>query len=326
MPALDEGILRDLMHRATSDLHAPAALSGQIIARQRRRRQIRAAGVTVTGVAAAAAVAVAVTGTGAAGPAGPRSGTAVRLTAAQQTLGRLSSKAAAAAQPSGRYVEMKEQRGRDRQTTIVDTATGATWTLPGPHGKPLFSPHALPTAAQLAAYPTRVPALRALLMAQARRQQAQALRLVRRQLAALPPRERARKRLAGSRAGQPRETSDDRAFSQAAYLLWDPVVGPSLRAALLRVIAATPGVQVNAHARDDAGRPAVEISRYDSAAQYTEAVFESPDAGAVLETVSIRAATPAAGGRPAQPGYRLSDVYLSVTRLSARPAAARGHS
>jgi hypothetical protein len=90
------------------------------------------------------------------------------------------------------------------------------------------------------------------------------------------------------------------------------------------VIAATPGVQVRAHARDDAGRPAVEISRYDAQAGYTEAVFEAPDASRVLETVSIRAATPASGGRPAQPGYRLTDVYLSVTHLSALPAAARG--
>ena len=203
MPALDEDILRDLMQHATSDLHAPAALTGQLIARHRRRRQIRAAGVTATGVAAAAAVAVAVTGTGAAGPAGHRGGTTVRLTAAQQTLGRLSSKAAAAAQPSGRYVEMKELRGRDRQTTIVDTRTGSTWTLPGPHGKPLYSPHGLPTAAQLAGYPTRVPALRTALIAQARRQQARALREIRAQLARLPAADRAKKRAAASRAAQP---------------------------------------------------------------------------------------------------------------------------
>jgi hypothetical protein len=325
MPALDEDILRDLMHRATADLHAPAALTGQVIARQRRRRQLRAAGITVTGAAAAAAVAVAVTATGAAGPAGHRGGTTVRLTAAQQALGQLSSRAAAAAPPAGRYVRMRELRGRDRQTTIVDTRTGTTWTLPGPHGKPLFSPHALPTAAQLGAYPRRVPALRALLIAQARRQRARALRVLRVKLTVLPPRDRGKKKLIEIRASQPRETSDDMAFAQAAYLLWDPVASPSLRSALLRVIAATPGVQVQAHARDDAGRPAVEISRYDSAAQYTEAVFESPDASAVLETVSIRAATRAAGGRPAQPGYRLSDVYLSVTHLSTRPAAARSH-
>ena len=92
------------------------------------------------------------------------------------------------------------------------------------------------------------------------------------------------------------------------------------------MLAATPGVQVNAHARDDAGRAAVEISRHDSQAGYTEAIFEAPDATRVLETASIRAATPAAGSRPAQPGYRLTDVYLSVARLSSLPAAARGHS
>jgi hypothetical protein len=321
MPALDEDLLRDLMHRATSDLHAPPAVTARIVTRQRRRRQARALGVTVTGVAA---VAVAVTATGVTGPSGQHGGTVVRLTAAQQTLEQLSSRAAAATQPAGRYVEMRELRGRDHQTTIVDTRTGDTWTLPGPQGKPLYSPHGLPTAAQLAAYPTRVPELRAALITRARHQQARALREIRAQLARLPAADRAKKRAAGSRAAQPRETADDWAFSQAAYLLWNPVVGPSLRSALLKVLAATPGVQVHAHARDDAGRPAVEISRYDRQAGYTEAVFEAPDASRVLETVSIRAAAPASDGRPAQPGYRLSDVYLSVTRRSTLPAAARG--
>src|SRR5690242_15252507 len=41
----------------------------------------------------------------------------------------------------------------------------------------------------------------------------------------------------------------------------DPLVGPQLRSALYKVLADTPGVRVDSHARGDLGRPAVEISR-----------------------------------------------------------------
>ena len=103
-------------------------------------------------------------------------------------------------------------------------------------------------------------------------------------------------------AGQPKETSDDWAFSQAAMTLWNPAISPALRSALFKVIAATPGVVVNSHARDSLGRPAVEISRYDPQAKYTEAVFEAPDATRVLETSSLdRPPRPATACRARRP-------------------------
>lgn len=59
-------------------------------------------------------------------------------------------------------------------------------------------------------------------------------------------------------------------------MLWTPLVGPELRAAVFRVLAATPGVQVNSHARDSLGRPAVEISGFDRVTSVTLATFEDP--------------------------------------------------
>ena len=108
-------------------------------------------------------------------------------------------------------------------------------------------------------------------------------------------------------------------FSQAAYLLWNPLVDPALRSALFKVLAATPGVIVNGHAHDSIGRSAVEISRYDQAAKYTEAIFESPDASRVLETVSIHPAAKPAGGLPGEAGYSLNDTYVNVHWSKTRP-------
>jgi hypothetical protein len=189
----------------------------------------------------------------------------------------------------------------------------------GPGPKVLFNRHASPTGAQFAAYPTRLAALRRLLISQARQEQAQALRF---ELSAIKRKDRGHVRQAERtlRASQPQETSSDLVFSQAVSVLWNPVISPSLRSALLRLLAATPGVAVNSHATDSVGRAAVEISRYDSAANYTEAVFEAPDATNVLETSSIHPATPAKNGLPAQAAYSLSDTYLSITRSSSRPA------
>src|SRR6185437_14439382 len=111
MPATDEDLLRDLMHRATGDLHAPSEITTGIVTASRRRyRRTRALGVGVTG-AAAAAVGVAAVASGATGPAGrsTRSGGsdgAIELTAAQRTLNHLSARAAATTTPAGRWVKM----------------------------------------------------------------------------------------------------------------------------------------------------------------------------------------------------------------------------
>ena len=85
--------------------------------------------------------------------------------------------------------------------------------------------------------------------------------------------------------------------------------GPALRSALYKVLASTPGVQVRTGARDGLGRPAVEISRYESAASVNEETFEDPRTGAVLETAFVyRGDTPEG-----------TDLYLSVTGHRALP-------
>jgi hypothetical protein len=324
MPATDEDFVRDLMHRATGDLHARSSISADIVSQHRsRHRRTRALGLTATGAAAVTAFGV-IAATSGGGPARPAAATPViTLTAAQQTLDHLSSAAAAAHTPAGRYVTMKELAGTEKKTTIVDSKTGDVWTFQqGGHGIPkfLFSRDAVTTEAQFAAYPTRLHALRALLIAQGKKEQAQAVRFG---LAAIAIKDKGHVRQARRTLlrSTPKETANDYVFSQASYLLWNPVVTPSLRAALLKVLAATPGVVVNAHTKDSIGRPAVEISRFDSAADYTVAIFEAPDATGVLETSSLEPAKPAQGGLPAQAASTLSDTYLSITRGNTRPTA-----
>jgi hypothetical protein len=101
--------------------------------------------------------------------------------------------------------------------------------------------------------------------------------------------------------------------------LWNPLVSPSLRSALFKVLAATPGVVVNAHARDDINRPAVEISRFDKQANYNNAVYESPDGSRVLETASIHPAAKHSDGLPGEKAYTLSDIYLKIHSTNRLP-------
>ena len=92
-------------------------------------------------------------------------------------------------------------------------------------------------------------------------------------------------------------------------VLWNPLVGPDLRSALYKVLAATPGVRVDSHARDDLGRAAVEISRYDAATRVDDQTFENPKTGAVLETAFVY-----------QDGTKGTDLYLSVTSRDTAPS------
>lgn len=326
MPATDEDLLRDLMHRATGDLHARSEITNGIVAASRRHhRRTRALGISVTGAAAAAAVGAAAVATSGSGPAArPGSTTpSIQLTAAQRTLSHLSATAAAATAPSGRWVKMTELAGSQHKTTIIDTRNGDVWTYQPDAGKgvpaELFSKAGAPTEAQLASYPTSVSGLRTFLIRQAKQQRAQAEQEMLAQAKKLPKRLAHLKQI--TMADQPKETSDDWAFSQAAMTLWNPAISPALRSALFKVIAATPGVVVNAHARDSLGRPAVEISRYDPQAKYTEAVFEAPDATRVLETSSLEPATPARDGLPGEKAYQLNDTYQSITWSATRPSA-----
>jgi hypothetical protein len=291
------------MHRCTGDLHASPHVAAAIIRRQRRRRlRHRALGVAVAGAAAGTAFAVVASAPGTArpeqgsGPATATGPTAIRLTAAQKSLYKLSSAAAGTARPGGRYVILTEKQDNFYRTSVLDGLTGDVWTYQRGAGVPSELPvarHDSPTVAQFDAMPTDIASLRALLVKQGKEQQAQAIAEQQEELKAHGKKGVIR---------QPHLTDDDWAFEQATTLLWNPLAGPELRAALYKVLAATRGVRVDSHARDDLGRAAVEISRTATATGIEDQTFENPKSGTVLET---------AFGY--QDGTKGSDLYLSVT-------------
>jgi hypothetical protein len=317
MPGIDEDIVRELMHRCTDDLHASPHITAGVIRRQRRRRlRNRALSVAATGAAAGTVFAVVAAASGGA----PRTGTspasggpasvgpsgaapALELTASQKILYQLSAAAAKApARPEGRYVVMAEKQDTYARTSVLDSLTGDVWTYQRGAGVPSELPvarHDSPTAAQFDAMPTGAAALRALLLKQAKEQQRQAIAEQQKEMKAH-----------GKRAviRQPQLTDDDFVFEQATTLLWNPLVGPELRSALYKVLAATPRVRVDSHARDDLGRPAVEISRTATATGIEDQTFENPKTGAVLETAFVY-----------RDGTKGTDLYLSVTSRSTLP-------
>jgi hypothetical protein len=315
MPGIDEDILRELMHSSTADLHAPSTVTAGIISCHRRRRvRNRAMSVAVTGAAAGTVFALVGSAPGASGGArtgGGASGAtatpALRLTAAQTALYRLSSAAAAAApRPAGRYVVLAEKQDDYARTSVIDSLTGDVWTYQHGAGVPSELPvarHDSPTEAALDAMPTDPSALRALLLAQAKQQQAQAAAEQQRIMA---PKLKGKK---GPAASQPHLSDDDLVFEQANMMLWNPLVGPPLRSAVYKVLAATPGVLVSTNARDMIGRPAVEISRLDTATGVQDQTFENPATGAVLETAFVYSGSKTEG----------TDLYLSVTGSSTLP-------
>ena len=326
MPAIDEEILRDLMRRSTGDLHAPSAVTADIVASHRRRRT-RALGIAVTGVAAGTAFGLVAYASGAATGAGVSGGVhratrlpALRLTAAQQTLYHLSSAAASAPQPTGRYAELAETQDSYKRTSVIDSRTGDTWTYQEGAGVPSELPvdrHGSPTEAQFAAMPTDPAALRALLLAQARQERAAGLRAGQQQLRKLG--KAARKRVPEILSSGPQQTTGQEIFLQATDMLWNPLVGPTLRSALFKVLATTPGVAVNSDASDSLGRPAVEISQVNDHVGDGVAVFENPAATGVLELLF---SYPNNGGSD----HHDSDVFLSTTRTNAPPANPYQHS
>ena len=307
MPGIDEDIVRELMHRCTDDLHAPPHIAAGIVRRQRHRRlRNRALSVAATGAAAGTVFAVVASASGGAPrpDTGPSSATpALKLTASQKVLYKLSAAAATApARPEGRYVVMAEKQDTYARTSVLDSLTGDVWTYQHGAGVPSELPvarHDSPTAAQFDAMPTGTASLRALLLKQAMEQQAEAIAEQQKAL-------KARGKNAVIR--QPRLTDDDFVFEQATTLLWNPLVGPELRSALYKVLAATPGVRVDSRARDDLGRPAVEISRTATATGIEDQTFENPTTGAVLETAFVY-----------QDGTKGTDLYLSVTSRDTVP-------
>jgi hypothetical protein len=324
MPVIDEDVLRELMHRSTDDLHAPAGVAAGIVTRHRRhRRRVQAAGIAATGVAAAAAVGLAASG--AAGPpAAPRAGGAahlpvIRLTAAQQALYKLSKAAGATPAAAGRYAVVTLTEDGVQTTRVIDSVTGNTWIYQLAGGKPKTWPEfqaGSQTQAQTDALPADPAALRAALLAQSKQDTSTAIKDQAAALKLKDPTLSAQKiaQLAAS-AVQP-GTADDQVFEEATDALWNPLLSPAQRAAVYKVLAATPGVMVNSSAHDSTGRPAIEISRTTSNGFDIPETFQDPATGGVLETAF---SYPARDGQVKTPDG--SDVYLSTTRTDSPPTA-----
>jgi hypothetical protein len=300
--------------------------------RTRRRGSMAAAGTAGVLVAAAAVtVAVLPAGRHPAGPAaGPRaSGTSrggsgstpatapIQLTA-KQTLLSLSAAAAAAPRPSGRYAVQAEKTyttnvyppaktglkhnlvmtENGKETNVVDTVNGSAITYdqitstsgsaPGPGWTPPTKaptqansgPGSSQTSAQLDALSTDPAKLRAELLKMGDEQ------------GRLPP-----------------QTDADVVYEQAASLLWDANLSAAVRACVYKVLAATPGVEVNASATDSSGRAAVEISYFEAWAKQRIETFENPVTGATLESAWVFLT-----------GDYAEDLYLSITYTNAIPA------
>ncbi len=318
MPDIDEDIMRQLMTRATEDLFAPRAAVAQAVRRQRRHRA-RVRVTAVAGTAAAAGLAAGVLLPGAGGGArpaasggaapgavssGPGGSGSVRLTAAQRELFSLSAAAAATPRGDGRYVVLTEQttsidsggpsgavKETGPKTNVIDTITGGGVTYQGiiatnGHGRQT-PPTVLkaangnsPTRAELDAWPTGTAALRSALLTQARQQQAQAQRF-------MDQKRRAMEKQLGKKfkaVPQPRISDNDLVFEQAADMLWQPDLSPALRSALYKVLAATPGVKVEAGTTDSSGRTATLISRPADSGGYTVKTYMNPRDGATLES------------------------------------------
>ena len=318
MPRTDEDILRAVMRRCTEDVLAPASIAAQVVSHQRRRdRRGRIVTLTATTAAlgTAAGVVALVPHQAALRPGAHPARPAITLTAAQRTLYRLSSVAANASPGEGRYAVMKEIQDNYQRTSVIDSATGDVWTYQQGAGVPAELPvarHDSPTQAQFAAMPTDPSALRALLISQYDQQQKQADAAM---AAQLKQKDKILRRQHRPAIRPLRLTADDKVFEQANLLLWNPLVPPALRSAVFRVLAATPGVQVNSHARDDRGRPAVEISWFDRVTSDTLATFEDPATTRMLEQTDT--STPAAVNSQTSSTGR--DLYLSITRTSSVP-------
>ncbi|HSZ40090.1 MAG TPA: hypothetical protein VK817_09040 [Trebonia sp.] len=343
MRATDEDIIRDLLHRSTNHVRPPASVVTEVVARQRRHdRRRRVASLAATGAALGTAAGVIAVVPGHSAPASSipaasgstRPGStqpAIRLTADQRELYRLSSVAAKQAQDQERYAVMSTEGSDVRDTSVIDSRTGNMWSYQaGTDGSPSgkgYTPRYSPTAAQFAAMPTGLAALRAALIAQWKAQNSPA---------ANPGGWTAAQSAAGKtghafpKAAPIVVSDDDMVFQQASDMLWNPLVSPPLRSALYKVLASVPGVTVNSSAHDSMGRPAVEISRVDDSGfpsgksdGISYATYESAATGAVLEsTVTYPPGSDIVTPQDPTGNGTVVDttVYTSVTWASAVPA------
>jgi hypothetical protein len=249
----------------------------------------RAATLALVAGAAASAVGVAgVAGLTSQTPNGVTPGAAgTTPTHAQLTLYKLASASATASASLGRYVVLAEtdtesdESGQSQRTTVVDTQTGASTTYQQPYpgsdapSTLTESPDPTSTEAWYAALPTNPAALRSQLLTIAKQQAAESFNEMQQQAEkvgrVIPP--------------EPALSDDDYVYEEADDLLWSPLVQPSLRSALYKVLAGTSGVRVNPDATDPAGRPAIAMTRQDDGVPSSATTYEDPVSGAVLAQV-----------------------------------------
>jgi hypothetical protein len=316
MPTVDEDILRDLMHRSTEDVHARREVASSIVAHHRRTHRRVVAGTAVTGALAVAAASTALFAaspiTTAPGSSGHSLSTAKHGTS---LLYQLASASAAVPALSGRYVVLSETdtetglAGESKRTTVEDVQTGASTTYQAafpvdgvaPSSSYTSEPsvltdgvgHSSTTAAFYAGLPTDPTALRAQLLGLAEEQEAAA--------------DAAQRAKPNAVVTEPTLTADDNVYQEADEMLWSPVVGPSLRSALYKVLATTPGVTVVNNATDPSGRPAIKMQRTYTGVAATDITYEDPATGAVLAQVW------------SNPGDVITAVYQPITSSDTIP-------
>ena len=327
----DEEWLRALLRRATADLDAPGVTprsaprlvsmstpAGESAPALRwNRRALRPAVAALAGAAAASALIFGLglgptsrppgatasrarssaRGTGGSGADRAGAGSAVAKSTTptgSQVLYRLAASIHDLPAPSERYAVQVERQTEGSvsylKASVIDSRTGDTWTYQRGDGVPgslPMAPHFSPTEAQLRArYTTNPTDLGAQLASEA---------------------------TAGTGAGATGASeAGERVVPLAITMLWDPLVEPDLRAALVSVIAEYPGVVVDPRARDSEGREAIELSYTTGSLVYS--VYLDPSTGAVLEE-SQRSTERSAEGRQISG----SDLYLSQYWTNASP-------
>jgi hypothetical protein len=315
MPTLDEDILRDLMHRSTEDVHARRDAASSIVAQRRRTHRRLVVGTAATGALAVAATGAALfapspvvsPGTSGRNPAAATRGTSL--------LYQLASASAAVPALSGRYVVLSETdtetgyAGESKRTTVEDTQTGASTTYQAafpvngvaPSSSYTSEPavltegHTQANAAFYAGLPTDPTELRGMLLRMAQQEEAAA--------------NAAMQAKPGAVGTEPTLTDDDNVYQEADEQLWNPLVGPALRSALYKVLAATPGVTVTDNATDPSGQAAIEMQR-----TYTPYGYGSgtPQSGGPETETTITYEDPATGEVLAQVWSTNQDVITAV--------------
>lgn len=106
------------------------------------------------------------------------------------------------------------------------------------------------------------------------------------------------------------------ALGYATNVLTAPQVAPQVRAAVYEALAGVPGIRVNAHAIDPAGRPAASLTSENEHGTHSE-LFIDPDTALVLGTRNRYEATPDAGqARAAADSPTISRGDSSVFRYA----------